>query len=147
MKQDLITTENHLPPAFGGQLPRDAIALRPVIENAFETWLNRTESAATRTAYRNDVKQFLIFRNVDPDHIEEMTQIIPDDVTRWRDHLPAAGGRPDKEGVPQPASNATVTRKMTALRSLFTFLQVAGYRGGNPAHSNFVKARPFPTKV
>lgn len=140
----LIPAASHLPPAFGGVLPTDLVELRPVIDNAFEAWLNKTESKATRTAYRNDVVQFLSFCEIDPNHIEEMTRIVPDDVTSWRDHLLAAGGRPDEHGSPTPASNATVARKITSLRSFFSFLQVGGYRGGNPAHPNFVKAPSVP---
>lgn len=50
------------PPAFGGSLPENLIELRPVIENAFQGWLNKTESKATRPAYRNVVIQFLALR-------------------------------------------------------------------------------------
>jgi len=141
---ELISATEHLPPAFGGQLPRSLVKLRPLVENAFESWLKRTESEATRTAYRNDVKQFFAFHGLDPSHFEQMTRMIPDDVTSWRDHLLVAGGRPDEFGQPTKASNSTVARKITALRSFFSFLQVGGYRGGNPAHRNFVKAPPVP---
>lgn len=141
---ELIPATSHLPPAFGGALPTDLVELRPVIENAFEAWLNKTESKATRTAYRNDVIQFLSFCGIDPEQIEEMTRIVPDDVTSWRDHLLSAGGRPNERGEPTPASSATVARKITSLRSFFSFLQVGGYRGGNPAHPNFVKAPSVP---
>lgn len=141
---ELIPATNHLPPAFGGEVPRSLGELRKAVEGAFEAWLNRTESPKTRTAYRNDVKQFLSFCNIEPDEIEHMTKIVPDDVTRWRDHLLAAGGRPGKDGEVMPAATSTVARKITALRSFFSFLQVAGYRGANPAHPNFVKAPSMP---
>jgi len=136
----LISTSNEsLPPVFGGELPGSLEELRPVIHNAFGAWLQRTESLKTRIAYRKDVLQFLNFHRLDPDHLEQLTRIIPEDVTLWRDHLLAAGGRPDKDGSSTPAANSTVARKITALRSFFSYLQVAGYRGGNPAHPNFVK--------
>lgn len=140
----LITSPETLPPAFGGDLPKSLAKLRPVIENAFEAWISRTESRATRTAYRNDVIQFLRFHELEPDAIEQMTQMVPDDITTWRDHLLKQGGRKDEHGSPTPASNSTVARKITALRSFFSFLQVSGYNGGNPAHPNFVKAPPVP---
>ncbi|PHQ31503.1 tyrosine-type recombinase/integrase [Rhodopirellula bahusiensis] len=144
-RTDLITSPiNALPPAFGGALPTDLVELRPMIEGAFEAWLNKTESTATRTAYRNDVVQFLKFCGIQPEQIEEMTQIVPDDVTKWRDHLLASGGRTVGNREPAPASNATVARKITSLRSFFSFLQVGGYRGGNPAHPNFVNAPSVP---
>ena len=133
-----------LPPAFSGTLPRSLAELRPVIENAFDAWLNKTQSEKTKRAYRTDVEQFLNFHGLNPTHIEQMTRMVPDDVSSWRDHLLAAGGNPDKDGNPKPASNATVARKMTALRSFFSYLQVGGYRGGNPAHPNFVDAPKMP---
>ncbi|QDV61964.1 tyrosine-type recombinase/integrase [Crateriforma conspicua] len=139
-KTELITTNNALPPSFGGQLPAEPMELRPLVAQAFEAWLNKTESKATRTAYRNDVEQFLRFQNVDIDHLETMIQFVPDDVTRWRDHLLSEGGRPDRVGNKTPGENSTVTRKITSLRSFFSFLQNYGYRGANPAAPDFVKA-------
>lgn len=41
-------------------------------------------------------------------------------------------------------ANATIRRKMTALRSLFSYLQVYGYVGANPAHGKFVSAPAVP---
>jgi len=131
---ELIPATDHLPPAFGGQLPKSLIELRPIVENAFEAWLKRTESKATRVVYRNDVMQFLEFHGIDTEQLEQMTRMVPDDVTSWRDHLLAFGGRKDKDGNATPAPNSTVARKITAIRSFFSFLQVGGHRGGNPAH-------------
>jgi len=37
-----------------------------------------------------------------------------------------------------------VHRKLTTLRSLFSYLQIYGYAGANPAHGKFVKAPPVP---
>jgi len=105
-----------LPPAFGGQLPKSLVKLCPIVENAFDAWLKRTESKATRTAYRNDVMQFLLFHGLDTGQLEQMTRMVPDDVTSWRDHLLAFGGRKDKDGNTTPASNSTVARKITAIR-------------------------------
>lgn len=141
-----ITTFNHLPPAFGGKLPGNLLELRNIIEQAKAAWLSKTESEKTRVAYGNDLDQFLAFHGIDPSHIEHMTRILPDQVTSWRDHLLKEGGRPDAEGVPQPAANSTVTRKLTALRSFFSFLQSYGYRGANPAHPDFVKSPIVPDK-
>lgn len=143
--ETLVPTAHPLPPIFSGQAPPASLAkLRPVIETAFEAWLRKTESKATREAYRRDVEQFLRFHKLDSAAIEHLTRMTPDDVTAWRDHLLVAGGRPDAQGAPTAASNATVARKITALRSFFSFLQVGGYRGGNPAHPNFVRAPRVP---
>jgi integrase/recombinase XerD len=38
----------------------------------------------------------------------------------------------------------TIRRKLTALRSLFSYLQTYGYSGANPAHGKFVKAPAVP---
>ncbi|MGD0041535.1 MAG: site-specific integrase [Isosphaeraceae bacterium] len=53
----------------------------------------------------------------------------PEHVAAWRDRL-AAGG----------LTNSSIRRKMTALRSLFSYLKTYGYTGANPAHSDFVAA-------
>lgn len=139
-----LVTVDQLPPVFGGSRPQSLAKLRPIIESAFEAWLKKTKSEKTRTAYKNDVEQFLGFHGLNPSHIEQMTRMVPDDVSSWRDHLKEAGGRPDEQGIPMPATDATVARKMTAIRSFFSYLQRAGYRGGNPAHPDFVDAPSMP---
>ena len=140
----IVNSDSYLPPVFGGRLPTEIADLRSVIEQAKMAWLSKTESARTRIAYANDLDQFLSFVGFDPTHVEQLTIISPEDVTRWRDHLLAFGGRTLSDGTLVPASNATVTRKITALRSFFSFLQTAGYRGGNPAHANFVNSPKVP---
>jgi len=143
---DIIVADTGLPPAFGGSAPRSLAQLRQTIRTMFDDWLAKTEAQRTRIAYRLDVEQFLEHLGINAQHIEHMTRILPADVTAWRDHLLRAGGRPDPDGNPQPASNATVARKLTALRSFFSFLQSYGYRGANPAHPDFVKAPKVPDK-
>lgn len=139
MNSEIVVTDTAgLPPAFGGQMPKGIKQLRSVVQNAMEAWLSKTESERTKVAYRNDVSQFLEYLGINPTHIEHMTRILPEDVTAWRDELLKSGGRPDAEGRPQPAANSTVARKLTAIRSLFSFLQSYGYRGANPAHPHFV---------
>ncbi|QDS95923.1 Tyrosine recombinase XerD [Roseimaritima multifibrata] len=64
---------------------------------------------------------------------------LPALVTAWRDHLLAEGGRPELDGTPTPGENSTVSRKITSLRSFFSFLQNYGYRGANPAAPDFIK--------
>lgn len=147
MPNSLISARaSHLPPAFTESVPRNTAKIRPLIETAFESWLNKTQSKKTRIAYKKDVEQFLEYCGLNPRQVEELIRIVPDDVSGWRDYLMSAGGRRDEDGNPTPASNATVARKMTALRSFFTYLQVGGYRGGNPAHPNFVDSPKMPTE-
>ena len=140
MAKELLPPGRYLPPVFGGEAPKDLVELRNVIERAKLAWLRRTESEKTRRAYGRDLEQFLEFLGAQPTELEHMTRIVPDDVSGWRDHLLANGGRPNADGNPTPAQNATVARKITSLRSFFSFLQSYGYRGANPAHPDFVKA-------
>ena len=118
-----------VPPAFGGGQVVTKESLRGVIARAAEDWLSRTPSVHTRVAYVNDVRQFFAAAGLAVDEWEGLTRIRPGDVAAWRDSLQAAG-----------QTNATVRRKLTAIRSLFSYLSLYGYTGANPAHGKFVKA-------
>jgi integrase len=83
----------------------------------------------TRRAYRLDLDQFLAASGIEPDALEHLAAIRPEHVSQWRERLAA-----DKQ------ANSTIRRKLTALRSLFSYLQTYGYSGANPAHGKFVKA-------
>ena len=113
-------------PAFTGQVPGD---LRQAIGRAVDAWLLRTPSPHTRRAYRLDLDQFLAASGIPPDALEHLAAIRPEHVSQWRERLAA-----DKQ------ANSTIRRKLTALRSLFSYLQTYGYSGANPAHGKFVKA-------
>jgi integrase/recombinase XerD len=114
-------------PAFaGGTLPQD---LRQAIGRAVNAWLLRTPSPHTRKAYEHDLHQFLAATGIQPDALEHLAAIRPEHVAAWRERLAA-----DKQ------TNSTIRRKLTALRSLFSYLQTYGYSGANPAHGKFVKA-------
>jgi site-specific recombinase XerD len=113
-------------PAFTGQVPG---SLREAIRLAVDAWLLRTPSPHTRKAYERDLGQFLEHAGIAADAYEQLAQVRPEHVSQWRDRLAEAG---------QTAS--TIRRKLTALRSLFSYLQIYGYTGANPAHGKFVKA-------
>ncbi len=113
-------------PAFTGQVPGD---LRQAIGRAVDAWLLRTPSPHTRRAYRLDLDQSLAASGIQPDAWEDLAAIRPEHVSQWRERLAAAG-----------QTNSTIRRKLTALRSLFSYLQTYGYSGANPAHGEFVKA-------
>ncbi len=113
-------------PAFTGQVPGD---LRQAIGRAVDAWLLRTPSPHTRKAYKHDLNQFLAHAKIAAGAFEQLAQVRPEHVIHWREHLAA-----DEQ------TNSTIRRKLTALRSLFTYLQIYGYRGANPAHGKFVKA-------
>jgi integrase/recombinase XerD len=121
-----IPPDTDLIPAFTGQVPGD---LRQAIGRAVAAWLLRTPSPHNRKAYEHDLGQFLAATGIEPSAFEHLPQIRPEHVAAWRERLAA-----DKQ------TNSTIRRKLTALRSLFTYLQIYGYSGANPAHGKFVKA-------
>jgi integrase/recombinase XerD len=117
-------------PAFVGALPAD---LRKPMTQAFRAWLLRTPSPHTRRAYQSELDQFLAHAGIEAGAWEQLAQVRPEHVAAWRDALTA-----DEQ------TNSTIRRKMTALRSLFSYLQTYGYTGANPAHSDFVAAPAAP---
>jgi integrase/recombinase XerD len=113
-------------PAFAGGLPAD---LREQMTKAVKAWMLRTPSQHTRRAYQSDLDQFLAHVGIEAGAWEQLVCIRPEDVAAWRDTLAA-----DEQ------TNSTIRRKLTALRSLFSYLKTYGYTGANPAHSDFVSA-------
>jgi integrase/recombinase XerD len=118
-----------VPPAFAGGQTLTAASFRRAITTAAADWLARTSSVHTRIAYAGDLAQFLAFVGLAPDSLDGLARIRPGDVAAWRDELQSRG-----------QTNATVRRKLTAVRSLFSYLQLYGYTGANPAHGKFVTA-------
>jgi integrase/recombinase XerD len=95
---------------------------------AVKAWMLRTPSLHTRRAYESDLGQFLTHAGIESGAWEQLAAIRPEHVA-WRERL-AAGGM----------TNSSIRRKLTALRSLFSYLKTYGYTGANPAHSDFVAA-------
>src|SRR5579885_836909 len=102
------------------------------IARACQAWLLKSTSRDTRSNYDRDIRQFLAFVGISGNQPEKLTAVRPEHVSAWRDHLQAQG-----------LTNSSIRRKMTALRSLFSYLQTYGYMGLNPAHGDFVVA-PAP---
>src|SRR5207244_7292702 len=75
------------------------------------------------------VRQFLAHAGIPSDRPDLLPKIRPHQVAAWRDHSKSQG-----------LTNSSIRRKMTVLRSLFSYLQTYGYLGTNPAHSDFVDA-------
>lgn len=100
---------------------------------ACAAWLARSPSRNTRINYAKDLEQFCEFLGLDPARPETLTIVRPHHVAAWRDHLRAEG-----------LTNSSIRRKLTALRSLFSYLKTYGYLGANPAHSDFVEAPAVP---
>jgi integrase/recombinase XerD len=131
-----ITTRNariDQAPAFQRQQTTDLLELRRQLDEAFQAWLTRTPSAETRDGYSRDLYQFLDFAGVPNGDWEILAQIRPGMVSAWRDQLLERG-----------LSNAAIGRKLSVVRSLFSYLRKYGYTGANPADTAFVATPPVP---
>jgi integrase/recombinase XerD len=117
-------------PAFVGTLPTD---LREQMTRAVEAWKLRTPSPHTRRAYQSDLEQFLAHAGIEAGAWEQLGQVRPEHVAAWRDALTEGG-----------QTNSSIRRKLTALRSLFSYLKTYGYSGANPARSDFLAAPAVP---
>jgi integrase/recombinase XerD len=126
-----IPSPQRLPFPSSGELTNKD--LRGRFLEARHAWLTKSPSLDTRQNYARDLQQFLDFVEVPPDHLERLVSIVPGQVAAWRDRLREQG-----------LTNSSIRRKMTALRSLFSYLQSYGYAGANPAHSDFVAAPAVP---
>lgn len=119
MRDQVEGRTGNLVPVSGGPIPAFAGGpvsgdMRDQMTKAIVAWLLRTPSPHTRKACRQDLDQFLAHAGIAADAWEQLAQ----------------GGM----------SNSTIRRKLTALRSLFSYLKTYGYTGANPAHGDFVAA-------
>lgn len=101
------------------------------LREACRAWLLKSPSRDTQSNYQRDLNQFIVFLGFA--NLDELPKIRPEHVAAWRDHLAARG-----------LTNSSIRRKLTVLRSLFSYLQTYGYVGANPAHSDFVAAPAAP---
>jgi integrase/recombinase XerD len=104
-------------------------SLADQIASACQAWLMKSPSRDTRSNYERDIKQFLEFVGIGGDAPDRLTSVRPEHVSGWRDHLQAQG-----------LTNSSVRRKMTVVRSLFSYLQSYGYTGKNPADGRLAQA-------
>ena len=89
-------------------------SLRPFVEKSL--------SAETRRAYGRVIKEFFLFqKSIEP------SEIKPLDVIRWRDSL-----------IENKKSAATVSFKLSVVRSLFEYLVAGGFVQNNPALTKLV---------
>jgi integrase/recombinase XerD len=128
-KTGLILASPSTTPAFRDSRLDSSQNTAHLIGEAVQAWLSKTPSRHTRRSYGNDVGQLLSYCGITPDRLDRLADIRPADVSAWRDEL-------QRQGL----SNATVRRKLTSVRSLFSYLQVYGYTGANPAQGKFVTA-------
>lgn len=101
--------------------------------DALSAWLMRSPSPDTRANYARDLRQFCEFTSIGPDSLELLGHVAPWQVAAWRDKLHRRG-----------MTASTIRRKLTVLRSLFSYLRTYGYTGANPAHGDFVSAPSVP---
>jgi integrase/recombinase XerD len=93
-------------------------------------FVNKSVSQETRRAYTRAVADFFCFvRGKHP------TEVVPDDVQRWRDYLRSRRKRP-----------ATVSFKLSVIRSFFEYLKAGGVVLLNPASTKLVSPPELPTE-
>jgi integrase/recombinase XerD len=126
-------SSERLIPAFDRGRTLTEADIRGRFTEACSAWLAKSPSLETRSAYSRELKQFLDFVGLPVDAPELLATIRPTHVAAWRDHLRERG-----------LSNAAIVRKITVLRSLFSYMSVYGYLGANPAHSDFVDTPAVP---
>ncbi len=91
-------------------------------------FVNKSVSEETRRAYRRTVADFFQFvGNKHP------TEVVPNDVLLWRDHLRHSRKRA-----------ATVSFKLSVVRSFFEYLKAAGAVALNPASTKLVTPPELP---
>src|SRR5207302_5270757 len=129
----LVPFDGDLPFVFRSSSNLTGDGVRARFTEACAAWLAKSPSCDTRTNYARDVKQFLAFLDIAPAKLEQLAAIVPRQVAGWRDSLREQG-----------LTNSSIRRKMTALRSLYSYLQTYGYTGVNPAHGDFVTAPTVP---
>jgi integrase/recombinase XerD len=109
---------------------REAVAPRRFDPRSATPFVNKSVSEETRRAYRKAVADF--FQFIAGRH---PTEVVPNDVLRWRDHLRAGRKRP-----------ATVSFKLSVIRSFFEYLKAAGVIPLNPASTKLVTPPELPTE-
>jgi integrase/recombinase XerD len=95
---------------------------RKDFEKAVRPFVEKSLSEETRRTYGRVIKEFFLFhRTIEP------VEITPIDVIRWRDSL-----------IEKKKSAATVSFKLSVVRSLFEYLKAGGFVSNNPALSKLV---------
>jgi integrase/recombinase XerD len=111
-------------------LRREAVAPKRFDPRSATPFVNKSVSEETRRAYRKAVADFFQFAGG-----KHPTEVVPNDVLLWRDHLRAGRKRP-----------ATVSFKLSVIRSFFEYLKAAGTVPLNPASTKLVPPPELPTE-
>lgn len=109
-------------------LPRGGFVFEKFAMKQVAPFCEKSISEETRRAYRRVVKEF--FRFFDFRHPAEITHL---ELLRWRDHL-----------ILEKKKAATVTFKLSVIRSMYEYLLVAGVVTKNPAVAKLVPPPPLP---
>jgi integrase/recombinase XerD len=133
MPTDLTDTDRPISGQSLTTLNDSATEIDGQLEEACRAWLLKSPSPDTRSNYKRDLDQFLAFCGFASADRHKLPLIRPEHVAAWRDTL-----------AQQQLTNSSIRRKLTVLRSLFSYLQTYGYVGANPAHSDFVDAPAAP---
>ena len=88
----------------------------------------KSNSPETRRTYETHIREFFLFNSS-----KHPVNIQAIDVIRWRDHLIRRGSRP-----------ATVSTKLSVVRSFFDYLREAGIIDRNPASTKLVPPPELP---
>ncbi len=89
----------------------------------------RSVSEETRRAYRRVVKEFFTYFR-----FRHPAEIAPAEILAWREHLRTVKKR----------SASTVALKLSVIRSMYDYLQLAGYVSQNPALTKLVPPPALP---
>ena len=109
---------------------REAIAPKRFDPRSATPFVNRSVSEETRRAYRRAVADFFQFLGG-----KHPTEVAPADVLAWRDHLRHSRKRA-----------ATVSFKLSVIRSFFEYLKAGGVIPLNPASTKLVPPPESPTE-
>jgi integrase/recombinase XerD len=109
---------------------REVIAPKRFDPRSATPFVNKSVSEETRRAYRRAVADF--FQFIGGKH---PTEVVPNDVICWRDHLRHSRKRA-----------ATVSFKLSVIRSFFEYLKAGGVIPLNPASTKLVTPPELPTE-
>jgi integrase/recombinase XerD len=109
---------------------KEAIAPKRFDPRSATPFINKSVSEETRRAYRRTVADF--FQFIASKH---PTEVVPNDVVCWRDHLRHSRKRA-----------ATISFKLSVIRSCFEYLKAGGVIPLNPASTKLVTPPELPTE-
>jgi site-specific recombinase XerD len=122
---------DQMPDYFPAQkLQDESLAPKRFDPRSAAPFVNKSISEGTRRAYHRALSDFFQFVGA-----KHPTEVVPADVLRWRDHLRSGRKRA-----------ATVSFKLSVIRSFFEYLKAAGAVPLNPASTKLVPPPELPTE-